>query len=347
MVNFQSPELVSEDLWVAVKVWHAFDGLFLWEFFTTLDYEWNIIRGRRPFRWTIWIYSLTRIATLVAVILNIVGVDISRPINCQLWVIFQSIFAYLAFSGASLLIVLRIFVLWNKNKIPLVLATSVWGTNIAFFIRGIVKLRSAWETAQTNCEILNTESTKASVLVTLVTNIILFLIMFAGLLHLRRQGGNMPGLWRTLWRQGIIWFFLAIVAGIPPMVFIFLDLNDAFNLMFQMPSLIIMSIAATQMYRFLTDFYSSELSDSSRHSGRVSSDVKRVSAGPIPLNRMQVAVHTAHEQYPASQTSHIGSCVSMGEQLRVKPRGLGSEDDLEGGLEKISAADFDEVPHAI
>jgi hypothetical protein len=73
-----------------------------------------------------------------------------------------------------------------------------------------------------------------------------------------------------------------------------------------------------------------------------------VSAGPIPLNRMQVAVHTAHEQYPASQTSHIGSCVSMGEQLRVKPHGLGSDDDdLEGGLEKISAADFDEVPHAI
>jgi hypothetical protein len=26
-----------------------------WEFFTTLDYEWGVIRGRRPYRWTIWV----------------------------------------------------------------------------------------------------------------------------------------------------------------------------------------------------------------------------------------------------------------------------------------------------
>jgi hypothetical protein len=26
-----------------------------WEFFTTLDYEWSVIRGRRPYWWTIWV----------------------------------------------------------------------------------------------------------------------------------------------------------------------------------------------------------------------------------------------------------------------------------------------------
>ena len=26
-----------------------------WEFVTTLDYEWSVIRGHRPFRWTIWV----------------------------------------------------------------------------------------------------------------------------------------------------------------------------------------------------------------------------------------------------------------------------------------------------
>jgi hypothetical protein len=26
-----------------------------WEFLTTLDYEWSTIRGRRPYRWTIWV----------------------------------------------------------------------------------------------------------------------------------------------------------------------------------------------------------------------------------------------------------------------------------------------------
>ena len=29
--------------------------IFSWEFFTTLDYEWSVIRGRREYRWTIWV----------------------------------------------------------------------------------------------------------------------------------------------------------------------------------------------------------------------------------------------------------------------------------------------------
>ncbi len=29
-----------------------------WEIVTTLDYEWNVIRGRRPYRWTIWVCNL-------------------------------------------------------------------------------------------------------------------------------------------------------------------------------------------------------------------------------------------------------------------------------------------------
>ena len=31
-----------------------------WEFVTTLDYEWDVLRGHRPFRWTIWVGSNTR-----------------------------------------------------------------------------------------------------------------------------------------------------------------------------------------------------------------------------------------------------------------------------------------------
>ncbi|SRR6266436_245257 len=26
-----------------------------WEFVTTLNYEWSVIRGGRPYRWTIWV----------------------------------------------------------------------------------------------------------------------------------------------------------------------------------------------------------------------------------------------------------------------------------------------------
>jgi hypothetical protein len=62
-------------LWIVivVKFLHAMSGLYMWviaifmyvtqfnpscsswEYFTTLDYEWRVIRGRLPYRWTIWV----------------------------------------------------------------------------------------------------------------------------------------------------------------------------------------------------------------------------------------------------------------------------------------------------
>jgi hypothetical protein len=38
-----------------------------WEFFTTLDYEWDVIRGHRPYRWTIWV------CTLLSGFINVTG----------------------------------------------------------------------------------------------------------------------------------------------------------------------------------------------------------------------------------------------------------------------------------
>ena len=29
-----------------------------WEFVSTLKYEWDVLRGNRPYRWTIWVCSL-------------------------------------------------------------------------------------------------------------------------------------------------------------------------------------------------------------------------------------------------------------------------------------------------
>jgi hypothetical protein len=54
-----------------------------WEFVTTLDYEWKVIQGRITYRWTIWVYSRTRVATLVDVILVIIRLDTTKLYHCQ------------------------------------------------------------------------------------------------------------------------------------------------------------------------------------------------------------------------------------------------------------------------
>ncbi|KAN0141805.1 hypothetical protein V8E53_000267 [Lactarius tabidus] len=307
MVDFHDPAIIEDDFLAVVKFWHILDGIFIWEFLGSLHYEWSVIRGHRPYRWTIWIYSMTRVCTLIAAILNMLAFDSSSPINCQLWVIFEATFAYLAFATASILIVLRIIAIWDRNKIAVAIAMCAWGTNVAFSIHSITLLHSAWVPEQRVCAVLNTDSSLQNILSTLATDVALLLTMLFGLLSLRRKG-SMFSLGQLLWKQGLIWLLLATIAEVPPAVFISLNLNDPLNLMFQTPALIGMSIAATRMYRSLTDFTDS-CGRYPTPKGRTSNtDPKLVFSAPIPLPKpVAVAVNRSLNDYPPAKTDQYAS----------------------------------------
>ncbi|KAF8259720.1 hypothetical protein EI94DRAFT_1750784 [Lactarius quietus] len=337
MVDFQSPAVIEQDFEAVVKLWHVVDGIFIWEFFVTLDYELSVIRGHRPYRWTIWVYSLTRVSTLIAVVLNMLGFDSTDPINCQLWVIFELIFAYLAFASASFLIVLRIIAVWDRNKIAIAIAMSAWSTNVAFLIHGVTRLHSTWVPTQGVCAVLNPEGSKDNIIATLATDVVLLFTMLVGLL---RMGQNGTTLGMFLWKQGLIWLFLATIAEVPPAVFISLNLNDPFNLMFQTPALIVMSIAATRTYRSLAEFtsptgsfYTSQIE--SRRA--ISSDPKRFNAAPIPLDRVDPAVHRSSEDSTPANMSKFFSygTNSADRQSHDKPVALSINNDLEDGVERV------------
>ncbi|KAH9984831.1 hypothetical protein BJV77DRAFT_1035671 [Russula vinacea] len=286
MVNFRDPTVVALDSWALIKLCHALGSLYFWEFFTNLDYEWSVFRGHRPYRWTIWIYSLTRMTTLLAVILNLVGLDVTTKIDCQLWITFELIFGYLSFVTASLLIVLRVIAIWNKDRVVVAIAFGVWVTNIGFLIQGTARLGAEW---QGRCVLDHTESNKPNIIVTLVTDIVLLLMMLVGLFRLRRYGAGTLG--QLLWKQGVIWLFLATIAEVTPVVFISLDLNDPFNLMFQIPSMTIMSIAATRMYRSLADF-ASESTEVFLDTPQTVPRSKSTAHVSIPSPQRELASHT-------------------------------------------------------
>ncbi|KAH9957071.1 hypothetical protein BGW80DRAFT_231534 [Lactifluus volemus] len=256
MTNFQDPIVIFYDILAVVKFWHASYGVFLWEFFTTLDFEWSVIRGGRRYRWTIWIYSLTRISTLIVVITDLIEFSALGPINCQILGNFEFAFASLSIASASSLIMLRVIAVWIHNKIIVALATGIWVTNVAFLIHGTVRLQGLWRPEENVCVVPNSDITKFNVIVTFVSDITLLIVMLAGLLRLRMGGGGMLDLGRFLWKQGIIWISFAVAAGVPPVVFLILNLNEPFNFMFQIPALIALTIAATRIYRSLIHFSS-------------------------------------------------------------------------------------------
>jgi len=181
--------------------------------------------------------------------------------------------------------------------------------------------------------VVNTEDNKLNTLATFTTDIVLLLIMLVGLIRLRRHGGGRFGLGIVLWKQGVTWLLIATAVEVPPVALIVLNLNGPFNLMFQLPSLITMSIAATRMYRFLVDFVwgSTEIaSDKVQNGDSKVSRTKSSTLRTLRFNAIEVSVDGSYEH---SQASHCGSHVGVDGQLDDKSHGLGLDNDLESGTE--------------
>src|SRR5579863_5448394 len=86
-----------------IKVIHLFNGVFLcasilllimhramltatyhrWEFFTTLDFEWDVFTGRRPWKWSFAVYLIARLLAMGSTILTFVGFNVTAEINCS------------------------------------------------------------------------------------------------------------------------------------------------------------------------------------------------------------------------------------------------------------------------
>ncbi|KAH9984717.1 hypothetical protein BJV77DRAFT_952471, partial [Russula vinacea] len=233
-----------------------------WEFFTTLDYEWDVIRGNRPYRWTIWVYSVARVATIMAVILNMIGFDTTTPINCQAWVTSEVFFAYLALVTSALLIVLRVLAIWNRQKVIFVIVTAIWLIDIGFLVNGkyLLQIRSEWSPEANTCVLPNLETTRPNIIASLVTDVLLLVIMLVGLLR-ARIGAGAFGLGRILWKQGLVWLLLATIAELPPSLGRIHNqlLTPSSTQIIQTPSMIVVTIAATRMYRSLINFSSSDM----------------------------------------------------------------------------------------
>ncbi|KAI0281008.1 hypothetical protein BGY98DRAFT_270387 [Russula aff. rugulosa BPL654] len=307
-----------------MKFWLIVLGIYIWEFFTNLNYEWNVFRGHQRYRWTIWIYSVARLSGLLVVILTLANFSITTEINCQAWFVFGWFITSLGCYGlASILIMLRIFAIWDKNKVIMIISAVIWVTNMGFQFSGIFKSRAVWVPAERTCVTVHGDVIKLLCLSTLATDITLLLIMLAGLLRLRNRDRAFLDLAYVLWKQGLVWLVIATAAEVPQVVFLFLNVNDAFQSLFLLPATITIVIAATRTYRALTSYGSTPPNTTGPHlsnppmSNRLVSSTKDTTIVHIPSNRLEVAVHKTFEEYPMSNINRSGSYPDA--QLANKP----------------------------
>jgi len=171
----------------------------------------------------------------------------------------------------------------------------------------------------------------------LAADIALLLVMLVGLFRMRRYSSDTVGLVEHLWRQGVIWLLLATAAEVPPVVFMLLNLNGPFNIMFQQTSWIMMAIAGTRMYRSLVDFASSSTDFFTTHpdirnSGPPVQENRRINTAPIPISRVEVATDIVSERGVTPSMVDYDSHISTDEQTHEKPKELSTDEDVERGV---------------
>ncbi|KAH9985022.1 hypothetical protein BJV77DRAFT_1162232 [Russula vinacea] len=172
MVNFRNPVVTAEIGLAFEKLGHLLAGIYFWELVTTLDYEWRVIRGHLPYRWSIWVYSLTRVTCLVGVIFTITIMDVTDPIPCQFWVSVITTSFCLSLSGATLLIVLRIIAIWVNNKVIMATVISLWVISVAFHLQDVVRYRSAWVPVLHSCLSAATKKGVLGLIITIFADLI-------------------------------------------------------------------------------------------------------------------------------------------------------------------------------
>ncbi|KAH9954911.1 hypothetical protein BGW80DRAFT_381135 [Lactifluus volemus] len=250
MVNWQNPVVINADLLALTKLDHVVAGIYIWETVFTASFELDVLRGKRPYRWTIWLYLGTRYTALLAFILYFIGTD-GGKVSCQPFGIALFALAYASWTFASLIMVLRVIAIWNHKRLVKFLAVGLWLVALALNIYSLTTMEVSYNATLRTCIILGLRKCLLNAISSLTVDLMLLMGMLIGLLrHVHRSS---TGIWRLLYQQCIAWIAVACIGEVPFLVFIILNLNNPMNNMLTGVEMTILSIGAARMYRGLCE----------------------------------------------------------------------------------------------
>ncbi|KAH9062367.1 hypothetical protein EDB87DRAFT_1682029 [Lactarius vividus] len=247
LTHSEKDEVSRSDL-ALIKLEHSLAGIYIWETVFTMGFELDVLRGKRPYKWTIWPYLGTRYFGLAAFIVFFVDTD-GGKVPCQ-----PLIVANYALPTARQLRTLNVplfsVAIWNRHVIMSSIAIAIWLAGLGLNIRNLTMVEASYDPILQTCITLKTHRGLTNAIAVLVVDIVLLTAMLIGLL--RHAHRSSTGIWYLLYQQCIIWIALAGIAEIPPVVFLILNLNDPWNEMFTGVAITILSIGAARMYRALS-----------------------------------------------------------------------------------------------
>ncbi|KAF7326057.1 hypothetical protein MKEN_00456600 [Mycena kentingensis (nom. inval.)] len=255
MPDWSSLAEITRDSVVFVKLQHALLGVYAWEWFISLPFDWQVATGRKPFRWPLIFYFLNRYILLGALIGIAIAFDTQKELDCQSLFTFNSFAGDAAVGLASVNLSIRTLAIWSQAMwVKLLLGTVILG-HWGLIFSGIL-LKSVWSPEANACMILetNTKIIAATFTYSMAFDLLIF-ILNAYKLGVRRRGKSR--LTKMIFKDGLLFFFVAFLANLVATVFMIMNLNPIMSVIFNVPAAIASSIVATRAVRRLTNFTTS------------------------------------------------------------------------------------------
>ncbi|KAJ3723213.1 hypothetical protein C8R42DRAFT_579597 [Lentinula raphanica] len=254
MVDWSDPQVIQRDSLAFDRVVFCFLGVTIWELFSTCDFEWSLIQGRRKLRWPLVKTFQSKLSAVVLIIFHrfssscpaIVScwlslacahplnhspgalcVQFGKPVSSSLYdelTVFQWA-GNMTLLCSSTSLMLRTIALWERKLIivaPLgLLCVAFW----AILYRTMFIVRAEWNSSAASCMVTSTEPSLLNVtfFFTMGFDFVILVYTYVALVtkHTARTD-----LWKLLFHDGLVYFLVTFTANCIPAVFNVLNLNS-------------------------------------------------------------------------------------------------------------------------
>ncbi|KAF9529098.1 hypothetical protein CPB83DRAFT_893805 [Crepidotus variabilis] len=108
---------------LCVNLVHVLFGVYIWETFTSFDFEWMLFYGKKKCRWPLVLYVLNRCCTCTALIVTLFVISNGQA-HCREAFRAMDFLTHLALVLASLTLAIRALAVWSWNKMIMVSIVS-------------------------------------------------------------------------------------------------------------------------------------------------------------------------------------------------------------------------------
>ncbi|KAF8636897.1 hypothetical protein AX17_003149 [Amanita inopinata Kibby_2008] len=258
MPDWQSQQEIQKEAVVFTKLMHALLGLYAYEWFLSLDFDWDFITGKKRFRWPMIFYFANRYLLLFAMIGIAIALDTTSEINCQALYTFNQLAGDAAVGLASVNLSIRTMAVWSQNRYIIGILVLVILGHWSLILQG-VQLTAEWIPG-VGCVITQTNNTiLASIFIySMCFDLLVLLLNGYKLLgvnskpNMHAMGASRLG--KMIFSDGLIYFMIAFLANSIATIFMLLKLNSLMSVIFNVPAAIGSTIVACRAVRRLTNF---------------------------------------------------------------------------------------------